>query len=249
MSVGQAHADLVDEGGRIADAARQAGIQLPITGGVGVALCCPSARSAPLARPYADIDAVGLGRERRTIIELFSSLGYQPDEQFNALNASSRLCFWDTVQGRHVDVFLDKLTMCHSIDLRDRVGVSERTLPLADLLLLKLQIVETNEKDFLDLLALLIDHEFTPDDSGINITYLAGLCAHDWGLWKTSTTIAARAVEFARDLDGFEHRQRVERQVEHYLSALEEAPKSRGWSLRARIGPRKRWYELPEEVH
>jgi hypothetical protein len=30
--------------------------------------------------------------------------------------------------------------------------------------------------------------------------------------------------------------------------ALEQAPKSRRWKLRDRIGERKRWYELPEET-
>ena len=29
---------------------------------------------------------------------------------------------------------------------------------------------------------------------------------------------------------------------------LEEAPKTRAWKLRAKIGRRKRWYEIPEEV-
>jgi hypothetical protein len=29
---------------------------------------------------------------------------------------------------------------------------------------------------------------------------------------------------------------------------IAEAPKSRAWKLRDKIGERKRWYELPEEV-
>jgi hypothetical protein len=32
------------------------------------------------------------------------------------------------------------------------------------------------------------------------------------------------------------------------LDRIEAEPKSRGWKLRARIGERKRWYELPEEA-
>jgi hypothetical protein len=32
------------------------------------------------------------------------------------------------------------------------------------------------------------------------------------------------------------------------LQRIEEAPKSRAWKLRAKIGERKRWYDLPEEV-
>jgi hypothetical protein len=32
------------------------------------------------------------------------------------------------------------------------------------------------------------------------------------------------------------------------LERIESEPKTRGWKLRAKIGERKRWYELPEEV-
>jgi hypothetical protein len=30
---------------------------------------------------------------------------------------------------------------------------------------------------------------------------------------------------------------------------IEAAPKSRRWRMRAKIGERKRWYELPEEIN
>jgi hypothetical protein len=32
------------------------------------------------------------------------------------------------------------------------------------------------------------------------------------------------------------------------LERIESGPKSRGWRMRAKVGERKRWYELPEEV-
>jgi hypothetical protein len=32
------------------------------------------------------------------------------------------------------------------------------------------------------------------------------------------------------------------------MGRVEAEPKSRGWRLRAKVGERKRWYELPEEV-
>jgi hypothetical protein len=36
--------------------------------------------------------------------------------------------------------------MCHALDLRDRLALDELTLTPADLLLTKLQVVETNER-------------------------------------------------------------------------------------------------------
>jgi hypothetical protein len=243
------HADLVEEAMRITDAARDAAVRLRVTGGVAVALRCPSAVTSPLQRPYADLDMVSLGGERRQVTELLGGLGYQAHEQFNALHGQSQMLFYDMRNERHLDVFVDRMQMCHTVDLRDRLELHDRTLPLADLLLLKLQIVETNRKDFQDMLALLCDHELGEEGDGIDLGYLAGLCGRDWGLWCTTRGTAQRLLAFTAELEGFSERERVAAQVDRYVAALDAVPKSRGWSLRARIGERKRWYELPEEAH
>lgn len=244
----QTCADPLQEAARIADHARDASLNLCVTGGVAVAMHCPSAAHEPLRRDYADIDCVGRGRDRRSIAEVLTSLGYLADESFNALHGERRLLFWDPVNEKQLDVFLDRVEMCHEIDLSRRLDIDRRTLSLADLLLMKLQVVETNRKDFLDIVALLVDHSFTDDDTGMNIRYLAELTARDWGLWRTTTMIAQRTAEFASDLEGLGHRERVRDQVHRFVTALDEEPKSRGWKIRARIGERKRWYELPEEA-
>jgi hypothetical protein len=240
-------ADLVDEGRRVTDAAGRRGVHLRITGGVGIALRCPSAAAGPLSRSYADIDCVSSGKQRQEVSALFEELGYQPDPTFNAIHGQHRLFFWDTANNRQLDVFVDKIQMCHTIDLRSRLDVHPQTLSLADLLLMKLQIVETNRKDMIDILALLTDHPFSQDESGINLAYLSSLAADDWGLWRTTTMVAERSDKLARELDGFEGRGVIHERVREYLQALEDVPKSRGWKLRAKIGERKRWYELPEE--
>jgi hypothetical protein len=108
--------------------------------------------------------------------------------------------------------------------------------------------VETNHKDYLDILTLLVDQPFD-DHAGIDLSYLASLAADDWGLWKTTTTVAERAAEHAAGLGGFSKTDLVRSQVDRYVRALEEVPKTRRWKLRAKIGERKRWYELPEESH
>ena len=43
-------------------------------------------------------------------------------------------------------------------------------------------------------------------------------------------------------------RETARRRLTELLRRIEEEPKSRGWRMRAKIGERKRWYELPEEV-
>lgn len=221
---------------------------LRLTGGVAVAMRCPSAAAPPLARSYADIDLVTLGGDRDAVTTLLEQLGYSGDREFNTLHGSRRLFFWEAANGRQLDVFVDQAQLCHRIDFRPRLEASERTLPVADLLLMKLQVVETNEKDLLDVCAILADHDLSNDESGVNVAYLAGLAAADWGLWRTLDMVAERAERFARRLEGFVAAERVAERLAQLRLRLAEEPKSRGWKMRARIGDRKRWYELPEEV-
>ena len=43
-------------------------------------------------------------------------------------------------------------------------------------------------------------------------------------------------------------RSRIAMRMAAITDALAAAPKSMSWQLRAKVGRRKRWYELPEEV-
>jgi hypothetical protein len=240
--------DVADEARRIASTADRSGVMLRVVGGVAVALRCPSASKPPLERERSDIDVAAHARSRGEIERLIAGLGYQPERTFNALSGQTRLLFWDVGRGRQLDVFFDRIDMCHTIELANRFEVDELTLPLADLLLMKLQVVETNRKDLDDIVALVLDHELTPDDSGINIEYLGALVARDWGLWRTTTMVARRALEHAR-APGMPDADRAIVHLERLLESFDEVPKTRRWKMRARVGERVRWYELPEEAH
>jgi Uncharacterised nucleotidyltransferase len=241
--------DPVAEGTRIATAAAERGIPLRLLGGVAVALLCPSSRELPLRREYADIDLATSGSSRDAVAALMESLGYRGDKEFNILHGHRRLYFWDGRNERQADVFVDEANLCHRIALAPRLEVVPMTLTLADLAILKLQVVETNEKDYLDLAAIFADHDTSADDSGINSAYIARLTAADWGLWRTLGMVAERTERFALELPGFEAGDLVAERLRRLREEMDAAPKTRGWKLRARIGERKRWYALPEEVH
>lgn len=242
-------ADPVAEGTRIAEAAAERGLPLRLLGGVAVAVLCPSSRKPPLQREYGDIDLATTGSAKKDVTKLIESLGYTGDREFNMLHGHRRLFFWDEVNKRQVDVFVDEANLCHRVDLKRRIEVRPLTLSLADLTVLKLQIVETNEKDYLDLCALFADHELSDDESGINVSYIANLAASDWGLWRTLGMVAERSEKFAGELSEFDAGERVGERLRRLRTALDSVPKTRGWKLRSRVGDRKRWYELPEEVH
>ena len=241
--------EVAAEGVRVARAAVDGGVPFKLTGGIAVWHRCPSARSAPLARAYADTDFVGRARDKATIVSLLEGLGYVPDTEFNALHGASRLFFWDRVNARQLDVFLDRVEMCHGLDLTDRIDDETLTIPLADLLLMKLQIFETNDKDYLDILALLADHPLTEDDSGLDARRLTEVLGADWGWWRTCTEVARRTAAFAQELPDRGIAERATAQVAELGRRLDDAPKSRRWKVRARVGERVRWYELPEETH
>jgi hypothetical protein len=239
----------VAEGGRIATAAAGRGLPLRLAGGVAVAVRCPSAAASPLRREYADVDLVTVGHAREAVSDLIAELGYTADREFNTLHGHRRLYFWDAGNERQVDVFVDEARLCHTIDFRDRIELEPTTLPLADLLLMKLQVVETNEKDYLDVCAILTDHDLGSGEGEVDTAYLAGLAASDWGLWRTLEMVAERGETFAAGLAGFDASELVVARLQRLKEELDAVPKSRGWKMRARVGDRKRWYELPEEAH
>jgi hypothetical protein len=241
-------ADPIDEARRILAAAEEAGVTLRATGGVAVAMICASARHPPLERPYQDIDFVAPSGQSDDIGHLFASLGYVPEEEFNVLHGQYRLFFLDVEHNRQADVFLDRISMCHDLDLRDRLDARPPTLAPVDLLLSKLQVVQTNEKDFQDALALLTDHPLTEDDSGINLPRLSAVCSSDWGWWRTVTQVAQRTDKYARSLAGLNGHAHVLEEIRAILRELETSPKSRRWKLRARVGERVRWHETPEDI-
>jgi len=242
--------DPIEEGKRVIGYAESKGVVLRLLGGVAIYLRCPSARNGNLARSYGDIDFIGHARQSSDFKRLFGELGYVPRERFNAMHGSKRLGFTDSGQQKRVDVFLDVFEMCHKFDLKERMEIDRQTITLADLLATKLQIVQTNAKDFGDTVCLLVDHEVGGTDlrDTINGEYLARLCSEDWGIYKTFTMKLAMLALVVEKWDmKAPERDLVIKRIGQLSTAIERAPKSIVWKMRASIGERVRWYELPEE--
>jgi hypothetical protein len=242
-------ADIVDEGERLLNLADDAGVELRLLGGVAVRMRAPTVPPA-LDREYKDLDFAIRKRAAGPLDELIREAGYEPHVTFNAMNARERALYLDEANGRQVDVFIESFRMCHEIELGKRLALEPRTLPLAELLLTKLQIVQLNEKDVRDTVLLLHGHEVGEEDGDqLNAARIAELCAADWGVWRTITANLDACREhvgnYALEQD---ERDRVTRRVGQILDRIEAEPKSRGWRRRAKVGDRKPWYDLPEEV-
>src|SRR4029078_1372995 len=143
-----------------------------------------------ITRAYKDIDLVTLKGRGKRVSELMTGMGYEDDRAFNATNGHRRLLYYDPPHGRQVDVFVGTFEMCHSIPITERIDLHASAVPLAELLLTKMQIVELNAKDQADILTILYHHDVAETDAGggnaVNAARVAQLCAGDWGLWRTT---------------------------------------------------------------
>jgi hypothetical protein len=242
------HEDPIEESRRIAEAAKKKKVGLKLLGGAGIHAHSPSAHKHPLKRKYGDLDYAVSKRDRKAVMELFRELGYEPNERFNLMNGDRRLYFYDTDNGRQVDVFVDVFRMSHEIDLRGRMEHDHPALSPSDLLLSKLQIYEVNRKDLVDIVALILDHdvEAAGADDIIEAPYIARVAAGDWGFYRTLQVNTERLRAMLDELEV--DRELVNLRLDALWRAIEEAPKPLKWRLRAQVGDRVRWYELPEET-
>jgi hypothetical protein len=237
----------------IIEAAKQKQIELRLLGATAIYYRCPNSRDLThvMSRALTDLDFMTLSKYVRHIPDLFASLGLQENERVNALYGLRRQIYVDPKNGRHVDVFVDKLVFCHQIDLTRRLNLDSITLSLADLLLEKMQIVKIGEKDVKDAVILLREHELSDKDDGeINMAYIAKLLADDWGFYYTVTTNLKKTSDYARGLTILspEDLRLVKSRIDTLLEGIEREGKSFKWKMRAKAGTKVKWYEDAEDV-
>lgn len=241
-------ADPVLEAKRVVESAARAGLTIRILGGVAVRMQAPS-ETPVLPRRIGDIDLAIRQGGWRTLADFLKSSGYVGDDMFNALNGARRLLFFDVANNRKLDVFVGEFEMCHSIQIAGRLEKDPMTIPLAELLLTKLQIVQLTERDLRDIYSIAYHHQIsTGDGSEIEADFIADLCAKDWGLWRTCTSTIQLCLTRLPDY-GLppEVSDVIAARLSALLKEIERAPKTTRWKLRARVGERVRWYDEPEE--
>lgn len=252
MTEAKIRPDLKDEAERLVASCEAAGIEVRLLGGIAIQLVLGDRLHPEFDRTPADIDLITTKRHCGPFEDLIEEEGWAPERQFNALNGARRLLFKDPAdESRQIDGFVDSFEMCHKLPLADRFAIGGRALPPADLLLTKLQIVELNRKDRGDAFALLLGFPVSGEDGpdSISSSWIAELASSDWGLHHTLELNFGRLVAALPETGLPEaDRTTIEDRIAAITDAMEAAPKSRGWKMRARIGERKRWYEEPEEV-
>jgi len=238
---------------RILSASEENNVTLRVIGSLAFQMHCPKYGylQAAMGRAYTDIDFAGYRKEAKAVKEMMNILDYKESKEVYLMSEGDRSIFHQNNGSLYVDVFYDKLDFSHVISWANRLDVDNPTIPLAELLLEKMQIFEINEKDIIDTIILLLEHSLGDNDQEvINIERIAHLLANDWGLWRTTTMNLEKVKQMAGQYSQLssEEQSRVIDQVDLSLERIEAEPKSRGWRLRSRVGDRVKWYKDVDEV-
>jgi len=241
--------DPLPEALALARGAGEASLGLKLLGGLAVRVLCPE--FPPRLRRDQDIDFACLSKERKKVAAYLEQAGCEPDRRFNNLNGDRQMYF-NAPSGRPIDVMVDRLTMCHTLDFRPSFGRQPFTVDAVDVLLSKLQIIELNEKDLRDIVHLLAALPLgDSSQASIDTDRFCKLLGTDWGWWRTVTGNLAKMEELVGERPALipdNHVYEPVAQAGRLLELAIETPKSMKWKLRANVGDRVRWYELPEEV-
>jgi hypothetical protein len=240
--------DFVDRATELVDKASGRGIPLRILGSLAYRLHCPGNLQLfdAMKRDLTDVDFAARSDSRKELRAFLEELGYVIDQDVLVATEGSRYCFADPGSSMLVDVFFDELFFCHQIPLRERLDLDYPTITLADLVLEKMQIVEINAKDIKDTLVLLLEHPLgSVDREEIDAAYVAKLLAADWGFYYTVTTNLGKLRRLGAEYGKLNEEQWavVNSRIEELERMIEEEPKTRRWKVRARIGPRVKWYQ------
>ncbi len=243
--------DIVKEMYRLIDAANAKTIQLRAIGGLAVQVHNKKNHPA-FIREFGDLDFVVPSKQRRDFEAFMPTMGYSAHKQFNMLNGDQRQIYYHNDSEMKIDIFMGDFEMCHKIPMENRLAADPVTIPLAELLLSKAQIVELNHKDLMDITSLLLNNDLGDHDKDtINLQILAQLCSQDWGLYKTTSINLRKVEEMIKKEDATltqAEKDLVMGRAQQIQRTFEEMPKPLPWQIRDRVGTRVKWYIEVEEV-
>ena len=241
----QIHAEAAE---LVASAAEQ-GMTVRVVGSAGIRMHCAEALAAmdDVERAAKDLDVVVRSADRSRLRSLLEARGYVVDRDLLVAMEGQRFAFRHPERDLDLDVFVERLQFCHTIELDGRWERHATTIPIEDLLLQKLQVHELTDCDVIDAAVVLATHDVgeAGDDERIDRDYVAGVLAGDWGFHRDATANLDRVRAAAgRDVPLSAARvRRVNAAAAALGDAIAQAKKSMSWRMRARVGERMQWWE------
>ncbi len=238
-------ANALDAAVQVIDTAEPKGVRLRLLGGLAFKKLCPSSMDARYYRENKDIDLMGRRSDTKGVVSVLEGLGYRSREIFNKLNMGQRLIYYDMQNKRRVDIFLDEFSMCHKFNFKESILAGTYTLPITQLLMTKLQVVEKSDKEYRDLAVAFRDFDVTDGRDQIRGDEIADLCSKDWGVYTTFRKSLEALMTKTEAIAGTDSETVLPR-IQKLVAMMDSSPKTFGWRMRAKIGEKARWYELPE---
>lgn len=246
--------EFVDEALALVRDADAEGIQLRILGSIAYRLQCPNNLNLfqDMKRVLTDVDFGAEKKQNKAIRKFLMARGYVPDEGVYMASEGARHIYLHKDTKLNVDVFADELNFCHKVPFRGRLHIDSPTICNTDLLLEKMQIVEINLKDFKDTIVLMLEHPLShqqPGHKSIDTAYIVDMMRQDWGFYYTFTTNLKRVPDYLCEFTSIRPADAdlIRSRIAELLSAIESAPKTMGWKMRAAIGTRRKWYQEVSE--
>jgi len=244
---------LIDLCKRIIFLAKEKGVLLRALGAVAFRIHCPQFKHFEYiaGRSLSDLDFATYLSQLKGVERVFSELGFVQNERVKILHGTQRRIFDYSETGWHADVFVDRLRFCHDVNFHGRLEADFPTIPLAELLLEKLQIVKFEPKDVIDSVVLIREHEIgESDNETINVGVIAQIFASDWGFWKTGQLNLDRISHYAEACEILTpvDKKDLIKKIDFLRKRINEEPKTLGWKLRGKVGEKKQWYRDVEDV-
>ncbi|UCE13098.1 MAG: hypothetical protein JSV04_13010 [Candidatus Heimdallarchaeota archaeon] len=252
----------IDEAMKMVSQAEEFGVQFRLVGGLAIRLHCQPHNLEDLyiklkrlgenVSEITDIDGAIAMKHRGKMDKFMEKYGYIKRKMTISMATTQRKIYIHPKNWWFVDCFYGEIKFNHNINLDvKRLLLDSPTLPLAELLLGKTQIVFMNYKDVVDTVMLLLAHTvgYSDEPEKINIKHIGEkYLKKDWGFYNTVTTNLGNIKNTLTDIEELSEEQRsiVSTKIEEILEYFESIPKSRGWRGRAKVGEKKRWYNPVE---
>jgi len=256
MTPEEKDAFILDLTKKCVDETNQGGLTLRIMGATAIRYHC--GRWAALHsqfRHLSDLDFATYWDDITDIERRMTEMGFERRQMgLSPELFARRRVFYFAANGEKLttDIFLDKLEMNHAIDFKGRLGADYPTIPLAELFLEKMQIVNINEKDLKDTLVLLLEHGVgNTDKEEINAGFIAERLSKDWGFHYTVQMNLDKVVKATGNYSNAftaDQLRLIEERANELKERFESVDKSLGWKVRAKVGTKKMWYNPVEEM-
>ena len=191
--------DIVQEAQAVMDASDQGAVGARLLGGIAIRLRTPGGLHPAFERSYKDIDLVAPRRSGQVALSAHADRdGVRGQHRLQRHQRPTAGCSSTTTSTAARSTSSSAPSRCATRSRSgDRLDVDALTVPLAELLLTKLQIVELNEKDRRDSSCSSTTRSPTPTTDAVNSARVADLLRGRLGLWRTTTTNLADARRLA----------------------------------------------------